>query len=499
MPSTAILFSGSAYNIKYSIHSQLENLIIPNDADVFIFTNRYCKRRKTKEGYIPDHSKMDTAQENDKWVEKTKDQFYDGAPLSDEEIQIIKDTLGDRIKVFQIADDLPDYIEYIHLGREEMMNCINNRIRENAEMGLPTVYNGQIMDESDNGNIRNTSDQYRHVQKCYELMRQYEDENNIKYDYIIRARIDFIVPFVFNISHYYLNHDAPYLYNCGSFRNDESVEWAEEFCWFSKRSVAEKLYPELHRIGTINTREYKTINFNQPIDMLFSPEVQYCLLLLELNLHVIPIPIHRSAVYTKGNDGFDYLNYMFRRDKINLEWEYKLVCECKTDINEHLPVLRKYAEQCDHVTEIGLRFGNSTVAFMAARPTKLISYDIQYNDKIDYIKLIAEESGVDLEVRVEDATPEDRDSTLGETDLLFIDSNHHSRQCKLELKTHANKVRKYIIFHDCETFGYGETGGQGGEGGLWLAITPFLESHPEWQIKDHFRNNNGLLVLERVN
>lgn len=496
---TAILYSGSAYNVKHSLKSQLENLIIPNDADVFIFTNRFCKRRKTPAGYIPDVTKLDTAEENDRWVKKVAGQFFEDIPLTDEEINIIKDTLGDRVKVFQIADDIPEYMEYLQRGREDMMNSINNRMKENAELGLPTLFNGKYVTDPNNGNIRNTSDQYRHVKKCYELMCQYENENNIKYDWVIRARIDFIVPFEFNISHYYLNHDAPYLYNCSGFRNDENVEWAEEHCWFSKRIVAEKLFPELDKIGTIQTREYKTIDNKYPIDMLFSPEVQYCLLLLSLKLHVITIPIHRSAMYTPGNDGFDYFNYMFRRDTISLEGEYKLVCECQTDINEHLPVLRKYAEQCEHITELGVRYGNSTVAFMAARPKKLISYDLQYNDKMDYLKMIAVENGIDFEIRIEDATPEDdRESTVGETDLLFIDTNHHSRQLSCELKMHPHKVRKYIIFHDCETFGYGETGGQGGEGGLWLAITPFLESHPEWQIVEHYKNNNGLLVISRV-
>lgn len=496
---TAILYSGSAYNIRYSIKSQLENLVIPNDADVFIFTNRFCKRRTTPSGYIPDPNRMDEAEENEKWVEKCKLQTFEDNPLTDEEIQLMKDTLGDRLKVFQLAEEVPGYMDYIQRGRVEMLDAINARMRDNAEKGLPTVYNGKVQTDPNNGNIRNTSDQYKHVQKCYQLMKQYEAEHGIKYDYVIRARIDFIVPFKFNIAHYYLNHDAPYLYNCSGFRNDERVEWAEEHCWFSRAAAADKLFPQLHRIGTIiNRPEYNTIDYKEPIDKLFSPEVQYCLLLLELGLHVITVPIHRSATYTKGDDGLDYFNYMFRRDKISLEGEYKLCCDCVTDINEHLPVLRKYAEQCDHITELGQRYGNSTVAFLAARPKKLISYDLQWNDKMEYIEMIAAENGIDLEIRIEDATPPDgRESTVGETDLLFIDTNHHSRQCSLELKTHAHKARKFIIFHDTQTFGFGETGGQGGEGGLWLAINPFLESHPEWKILENYTNNNGLLVIGR--
>lgn len=498
---TAILYSGSAYNIKHSLKSQLENFIIPNDADVFIFTNRFCKRRKTRAGYIPDVTKLHTVEENAKWVEKVKGQFFEDIPLTDEEIQLIKDTLGDRVKVFQVADDIPEYMDYIQDGRVKMMNSINNRMKENAEMNLPKPFNGTPIENPDNGNIRNTSDQYRHVKKCYELMCQYEAENNIKYDYVIRARIDFVVPFVFNIAHYYLNHDAPYFYNCSAFRKDDAVEWAEEFCWFSKRSVAEKLFPQLDRIGTINTRQYKTIDERYPTEMLFSPEVQYCLLLLELNLHVITIPIHRSAMYTPGNDGFDYFNYMFRRDAISLELEYKLVCECQTDINEHLPVLRKYAEQCEHITELGVRYGNSTVAFMAARPKKFIAYDLQYNDKMDYLKMIAKENGIDFELKIENPLKLEEDrSDLEETDLLFIDTNHHATQMREELRLHSPKARKFIIMHDTTTFYDRGAGDDHMDDGMKLAIEPFLADKSNgWVMKERFMNNNGLMILERIN
>jgi len=34
--------------------------------------------------------------------------------------------------------------------------------------------------------------------------------------------------------------------------------------------------------------------------------------------------------------------------------------------------------------------------------------------------------------------------------------------------------------------------------GLWHAIEEFLVEHPEWKIKERFRNNNGLTILCRV-
>ena len=54
---------------------------------------------------------------------------------------------------------------------------------------------------------------------------------------------------------------------------------------------------------------------------------------------------------------------------------YAKFCNTKSDINEHLPTLSAYAKD-RVVTEFGVRKGLSTIAFLAGRPKKLISYDI---------------------------------------------------------------------------------------------------------------------------
>ena len=61
---------------------------------------------------------------------------------------------------------------------------------------------------------------------------------------------------------------------------------------------------------------------------------------------------------------------------LDLENNYTIRCEQPSDINEHLPTLKKYAEECEHITEMGVRWVVSTFAFMAGLPKKLISYDI---------------------------------------------------------------------------------------------------------------------------
>jgi hypothetical protein len=43
---------------------------------------------------------------------------------------------------------------------------------------------------------------------------------------------------------------------------------------------------------------------------------------------------------------------------------------------------------------------------------------------------------------------------------------------------------------------FGENG-EGGQPGLLPALRRFLGEHPEWTVKKHYRNNNGLMILTK--
>lgn len=496
---TAIIFGGSAYNIRFSLPSLLENLIIPNNADVFVLTTRFCKRRMTYEGYIP------LAEENDKWVEKVAETIVDETPLSDKELQLIRDTFGDRLKVLKVVDDMPEYMDYIHGQRQYMKEAINEYIKVSHHLKKPAPYNGIFVNTPEVGTIRCIIDQYNHIKKCYELMEQYENENDFKYEWVMRARIDFIVPEVINMKHYYENLDQPYLYVMGSVRRD-TMEWCDEWCFFCKRVTAAKLFPQLHRMGFNNDRKYQTLQYGTPYapngnDFMFDPESQFSVLLHELNLKIINVRIYRSAGFTNGGDGFDYMNYRFQRATIDLGYEFELVKNCETDINEHADTLRKYSSESDLVCEAGVRFGNSSVMLMAGRPKKMISYDVHREERVGYLELIAKDCGVNWEFVLKNPTPEDSNESLlpDGVDLLMLDTNHTGTQIGMELSRHAHKVRKWIIMHDTTTFFDRGAGDNNIHDGMKLGIESFLENHKgEWQIKERYMNNNGLMVLERI-
>ncbi len=180
---------------------------------------------------------------------------------------------------------------------------------------------------------------------------------------------------------------------------------------------------------------------------------------------------------------------------MTIEEKYLELCNTPSDIYMHLPKLREYAEKCKHVTEMGFRWGCSTYALLVAKPEKLFSYDIVYHPDIENVISFAKQVNVDfqfvnknvLQVQIE------------QTDMLFIDTLHTTDQCKDELRLHADKVNKYIAFHDVHLFWEtGEAGPNHGEkNGLKYAIEPFMSQHPEW--KEVYRTdiNNGLLILER--
>jgi len=183
---------------------------------------------------------------------------------------------------------------------------------------------------------------------------------------------------------------------------------------------------------------------------------------------------------------------------MNVEEHFRDQCEHHGNINEHLPALRRYAEQCRHVTELGVCSLGSTWAFLAAKPEWLISVDKAHpstvGGNLDEAWNISREIGVNFQFQEKD----DTQIEISPTDLLFIDTWHVYGQLKKELELHASKAGRFIILHDTETFG--EKGEDGNSPGLNLALDEFLKTWEgrNWKVIEKLSNCNGLTVLERV-
>lgn len=157
------------------------------------------------------------------------------------------------------------------------------------------------------------------------------------------------------------------------------------------------------------------------------------------------------------------------------------------DIHEHLPTLSSLAMLCTTVVEFGVRTGNSTIAFMHGMERGLggtiFSFDL---DSPEFEPPPLEKTRWAF---AKANTAELAD--IPACDLLFIDTLHTRTQVEAELR-HADRAKKYIVFHDTVTWG---EKGERDQPGISLAIYDFLLANPQWRVLAHMRNCNGLLVL----
>jgi hypothetical protein len=169
--------------------------------------------------------------------------------------------------------------------------------------------------------------------------------------------------------------------------------------------------------------------------------------------------------------------------------EYKRVCDKVGDINENLHWLMELAKECNHVTEMGVRYIVSTWALLEGLKEQkgtLISIDIErpeyFGGCLERVELLAQQEGVNFKF-IHGNTLK---LVIEPTDMLFIDTNHEYDQLRLELDRHSGNVKKYIVFHDTVSC----------EKELMPAITEFL-ANGGWKIKFNYKNNNGLMCIER--
>lgn len=172
----------------------------------------------------------------------------------------------------------------------------------------------------------------------------------------------------------------------------------------------------------------------------------------------------------------------------------------KRDLDQHLLALRALAEKCDHVTELTKR-RESTVAFLAGRPKQLISYQTEKD-----ILLVTLDGAVKAD-RGHNGRKIDRHvihwgadslqiNAIDETDLLFIDTVHTSDRLSAELGLHGHRVRRFIVLRG--TGANGERGEGEGTAGLFHALRPWLQKHPEWFIAWHTDAEYGMTALGRL-
>jgi len=127
-------------------------------------------------------------------------------------------------------------------------------------------------------------------------------------------------------------------------------------------------------------------------------------------------------------------------------------CTTPSDINEHIPTLRRLASECSSVVELGVRHVLSTWGILqglSESPLPNRSYlgvDLMQPPMTNFklAQSLAESNGIHFDFWL----AHDLTITIECVDMLFIDTLHTYCQLTAELEKFASKVRKYIAMHD---------------------------------------------------
>ena len=176
---------------------------------------------------------------------------------------------------------------------------------------------------------------------------------------------------------------------------------------------------------------------------------------------------------------------------MTLKEHYQTLLPLKLDISEHLETLRKLASQCKSVAEFGAGF--STIALLVAQPERLDSYDILKHAQVRIAEGCPEKTRFTF--HCEDTTK----TVIEPADMLFIDTKHTAEQVYAELCHNADKVSKWLVFHDTVSCGEVDAVWPGPPLGILWGIGRYMHEHEgQWRIIADYSNCNGLRIYERI-
>ena len=208
-------------------------------------------------------------------------------------------------------------------------------------------------------------------------------------------------------------------------------------------------------------------------------------------------------ITAEGNEKYNYL----------IDIMYYNMCQNYSNIHEHLPTLKKYADECNSIIQLGYDQGNAVWAFIASNyyKNKLLLVDNNPKYILDILDITNK-----LNLNFSYKWCNYLDLEVNETfDLTFIDTWHVYGQMKRELAKFSKITNKYIIMHDTTVDEwYGESIRMGHDiieeskksgfpeeeiiSGVWPAIIEFLTNNKEWVLHERYTNNNGLTILKKI-
>ena len=167
------------------------------------------------------------------------------------------------------------------------------------------------------------------------------------------------------------------------------------------------------------------------------------------------------------------------------ELQQRFILEANTpsDINQHLPLMNILAKLCTHVTEFGVRWGNSATVWFN-NPVVVRGYDIREFEEATAIFTLARSLGRDCELIIADTGSL---QSIEQTDLLFIDSLHTYEHVKKELE--PIEQIKYLVDAVPLEGPYAHYSGSFEERMVWVINTlEKAERHRRQRMDSHFNS-----------
>ncbi len=167
---------------------------------------------------------------------------------------------------------------------------------------------------------------------------------------------------------------------------------------------------------------------------------------------------------------------------------FELIKSSPSDINEHLDTIFNITKGCNVAVSLQVGKGDGAFALLMGCQHHI---SVDPNPAQNTLNFLNDYFGKKSST-IKQPTCEPID--IDNFDVLLVDSHHTAKNVEKELKAHAHKTNKFIIFHD--TFLYGEVGDDGGEG-IKKPIYEFLSKNKEWKIIYNENHNNGLIILAK--
>ena len=165
------------------------------------------------------------------------------------------------------------------------------------------------------------------------------------------------------------------------------------------------------------------------------------------------------------------------RTRPNIRW--KMV----GDMYRRIDFIQQTFTDVQTITEFGPYQGCSTAAWLSLRPKKFVTVDQGVRLDVDLYKKAAQEINVDFQF----IQGSDLEIDIEPCELLFIDTVHTEEHTYQELQRHADKVSRYLVFHDVAEPRFGTLAG----------IKRWWKNYPEWKLKYQDSDDCGFLVLEK--